>query len=127
MRSTHFLNEILLIALLFSFCRLYLSPVSICQLRRILFSFCKICAALFSVLIKELQDHISINFPWTLNGLQSLLKDFMYIVQVELMPNIVIRWWWKIASTLPSDDIKRASTAIYELATSVLCSLLIWS
>lgn len=127
MRSTHFLNEILLIALLFSFCRLYLSPVSICQLRRILFSFCKICAALFSVLIKELQDHISINFPWTLNGLQSLLKDFMYIVQVELMPNIVIRQRWKIASTLSSDDIKRASTAIYELATSVLCSLLIWS
>lgn len=127
MRSTHFLNEILLIALLLSFCRLYLSPVSICQLRRILFSFCKICAALFSVLIKELQDHISINFPWTLNGLQSLLKDFMYIVQVELMPNIVLRWRWKIASTLSSDDIKRASTAIYELATSVLCSLLIWS
>lgn len=127
MRSTHFLNEILLIALLFSFCRLYLSPVSICQLRRILFSFCKICAALFSVLIKELQDHISINFPWTLNGLQSLLKDFMYIVQVELMPNIVIRQRWKIASTLSSDDIKRASTAIYELATSILCSLLIWS
>lgn len=125
MRSTHFLNEILLIALLFSFCRLYLSPVSICQLRRILFSFCKICAALFSVLIKELQDHISINFPWTLNGLQSLLKDFMYIVQVELMPNIVIRQRWKIASTLSSDDIKRASTAIYELATSVLRSLLI--
>lgn len=127
MRSTHFLNEILLIALLFSFCRLYLSPVSICQLRRILFSFCKICAALFSVLIKELQDHISINFPWTLNGLQSLLKDFMYILQVELMPNIVIRQRWKIASTLSSDDIKRASTAIYELATSVLSSLLIWS
>lgn len=121
MRSTHFLNEILLIALLFSFCRLYLSPVSISQLRRILFSFCKICAALFSVLIKELQDHISINFPW----LQSLLKDFIYIVQVELMPNIVIRQRWKIASTLSSDDIKRASTAIYELATSILCSLLI--